>query len=75
MCISQSSLMENRVIIIMIYIHAQYAATQFGVLPQLEFDGGKRLSGNGTIARYLAEKYDVCAYIPACSALIYHDYI
>lgn len=33
-----------------------HTETQFGILPTLEFDG-KRLSGNGPIARYLAEKY------------------
>ena len=32
------------------------AATQFGIVPVLEFDG-KTLSGNGAVARYLAEKY------------------
>ena len=36
-----------------LHVHTE---TQFGVLPTLEFDG-KRLSGNGPIARYLAEKY------------------
>ncbi len=40
-----------------IYTLLVLTATQFGILPQLEFDGGRRLSGNGAIARYLAEKY------------------
>ena len=33
-----------------------YIGSPLGVLPYLEFDG-KTLSGNGTISRYLAEKY------------------
>ena len=37
-------------------LHYTHTETQFGILPTLEFDG-KRLSGNGPIARYLAEKY------------------
>ena len=33
--------------------------TQLGILPTAEFDG-KVLSGNATIARYLAEEHGEC---------------
>ena len=33
-----------------------YSATQLGILPTAEFEG-KVLSGNATIARYLAEEH------------------
>ena len=51
--------------------------TQLGILPTAEFDG-KVLSGNATIARYLAEeygKYHTCsaAVITKIAKLIIYD--
>ena len=47
-----------------------YVGSPLGVLPYLEFDG-KTLSGNGTISRYLAEKYgNVLSNLSCCVIII-----